>query len=357
MLTNITAHSGASMKNRLARLLVIGVATAAPVALPAQDSSAVREAREAYDSLDFPTALIAAKRAVSQHQGQRDLATAYEIMAFTYAALDSNRQAVDAFRELIFLDPDREPSVERLSPRITSLYASALGQVLVVRGLRVDSGSFVGGQGAAPIQFSVSRPARVKTHLVGEGLDVAIDSQLVAGVGGFRWSAMTAEEEPIPAGQYRMLVTATEGANNFTAQIGVQVRQAPVDTLPHLAALPGYSTLPETEVPPRDWKPTGVAFLVAGLSSGAVFAISNPDLGKGWRRPTIGVSIAALTVGIISTLRRPDPRPVQANIRYNQLLAEQLAQRNADIAKQNAERRRQTLITVVAAAPPSGGER
>jgi hypothetical protein len=342
--------------NRLARLLVIGVATTAPAALPAQDTSAVREARAAYDSLDFPTALSAAKRAVSQHQSQRNLAAAYEIMAFTYAALDSNRQAVDAFRELIFLDPDREPSVERVSPRITSLYASALGQVLVVRGLHVDSASFVGGQGGASIQFSVSRPARVKTRLVGEGVDVALDSQLVAGVGGFRWGAMTAEEEPIPAGQYRMLVTAAEGPNSFAAQVGVEVRHATVDTLPHLASLPGYSTLPESEVPPRDWKPAGVTFLVAGLSSGAVFAISNTDLGTSWRRPTIGVSIAALAVGVISTLRKPDPRPVQANIRYNQLLAEQLAQRNADIAKQNADRRRQTLITVVTAAPPSRGE-
>ena len=276
-------------------------------------------------------------------------------MAFTYAALDSTRQAVEAFRELIFLDPNREPSVERVSPRITSLYASALGQVLVVRGLRVDSASFVGGEGGVPIQFSVSRPARVNTRLVGEGLDVVVDSQLVAGVGGFRWAALATGGDPIPAGRYRMLVTANEGPSNFTSQIAVEVRHAPVDTIPHLTSLPGYSTLPETEVPPRDWKPVGVTFLFAGLSTGAAFALSNTDLASGWRGPTIGISITVLAVGFAMTLKKPDPRPVHANIRYNQLLAEQLAQRNADIAQQNSIRRRQTLLTIVAAALPSGG--
>jgi hypothetical protein len=340
------------MLHRFARFLAVSLATVAPATLSAQDTSAVREARQAYDSLDFPRALAAAKRAASRHENKPDLVKAYEIMAFTYAALDSNRQAVDAFRELIFLDPNREPSVERVSPRITSLYASALGQVLVVRALSVDSASFVGGQGAAPVQFRVSRPARVTTRLVGEGLDVAIDSQLAAGTGGFRWSALTPDNEPVPAGPYRMQVTATEGANSYTAEIEVEVRHAPVDTLAHLTGLPGYSTLPETEVPPRDWKPTGVTFLVAGLSSGVVFAVSNPDLGHGWRGPTIGVSIAAVAVGLVMTLRKPDPRPVQANIRYNGLLAEQLSQRNAGIAQQNADRRRQTLLTVVTATPP-----
>jgi len=342
------------MAKRFAALLVMIEVAAAPVALWAQDSSTVRQAMAAYENLDFPAALDAAKRAVAGRQSQRDLATAYEVMAFSYAALDSTRQAVQAFRELIFLDPDREPSVERVSPRITSLYASALGQVLVVRGLRVDSASFVGGQGGAPIQFSVSRPARVNTRLVAEGLEVVVDSQLVAGAGGFRWAALTVAGDPVPPGRYTMLVTASEGASKFTSQISVEVRHAPVDTVPHLTSLPGYSTLPETEVPPRDWRPVGATFLFAGLSTGAAFALSNNALGSSWQGPTIGISIATLGVGIAMTVKKPDPRPVPANIRYNELLAEQLTQRNADIARQNAARLRQTLLTVVAAAELSG---
>lgn len=342
------------MTQRIATLLVMIEVAAATVALRAQDSSTVREARAAYENLDFPAALDAAKRAVAGRQSQRDLATAYEVMAFSYAALDSTRQAVEAFRELIFLDPDREPNVERVSPRITSLYASALGQVLVVRGLRVDSASFVAGQGGAPIQFTVSRPARVTTRLVGEGLDVVVDSQLVAGVGGFRWAAVTAAGDPVPVGHYGIQVTANEGSSRFTNQLAVEVRHAPVDTLPHLTSLPGYSNLPETEVPSRDWMPVGATFLFAGLTTGAAFALSNNDLGSGWQGPAIGISLTAVAVGIAMTAKKPDARPVQANIRYNQLLAEQLAQRNADIADQNAIRRRQTRVTIVAAAQSGG---
>jgi hypothetical protein len=37
---------------------------------------------------------------------------------------------------------------------------------------------------------------------------------------------------------------------------------------------------------------------------------------------------------------------VESNIRYNRLLREQLAQRNAEIAAQNVLRRRQVLLTI-----------
>jgi tetratricopeptide (TPR) repeat protein len=322
--------------------------------LRGQDNGAVRAAAEAYQNLEFVAALAAARRAVSERLNQPDLAQAYEIMAFSYAALDSTRQAVEAFRELIFLDPDREPNVERVSPRITSLYASALGQVLVVRGLEVDSASFVGGTGGVPIQYRVSRPARVLARIVGEGIDAVVDSQLVAGVGGFRWDALGPGGEPMPAGDYTLMVTAHEGPSEFTGTTTLTVRHGRVDTVPHITSLAGYSPLPESERPPRDWRPVGVAFLYAGLSTGAAFALSDSDLGTGWRGPAIGVSLSALAVGIAMTVKRPDPRPVPANIRYNQLLAE-IAQRNADIGRANAERRRQTLLTITPVVEASGG--
>ena len=67
------------------------------------------------------------------------------------------------------------------------------------------------------------------------------------------------------------------------------------------------------------------------------------------------MSLTALAAGVAMTLKRPDPRPVEANIRYNQLLDEQLAERNAAIASQNAERRRQTLLTVAPSNATNGG--
>ena len=59
------------------------------------------------------------------------------------------------------------------------------------------------------------------------------------------------------------------------------------------------------------------------------------------------MSIVTLGAGVVMTLRKPAPRPVEGNIQYNRLLREQLAQRNADIAKENVERRRQVTLAVV----------
>ncbi len=332
-------------------LLLVGIT--AP--LTAQGDPAVERAVQAYNGLDFPAALTAARAAVSQPLAQADLTRAYEILAFSYAALDSTDQAIAAFEQLIFLAPDREPDVARVSPRITSLYRSALGQVLVVRQLGIDSSSFIGGQGTVPVRFGTSRPARVVTRLLGPGIDAVVDSQLVVGMGGFRWDVLRDEAEPLPPGTYTLIVAAYEGASEFSRSLRIHVRHGAVDTVAHLASIPGYSVLPEEESPPRDWKPLGVALLTAGLGTGAALAIADGGLGNGWKAPAVGLSLTTLATGVITTLKRPDPRPVEANIRYNRLIADQLAQQNAAIAADNAARRRQTLLTIVAAAPD--GER
>src|SRR4051812_15594768 len=93
---------------------------------------ALDRAQGAYQSLDYAAAIRSAHDALADRIPEATRIAAYEILAFSYAALDSTRQAVEAFRELIFLDPNRTPDVERVSPRITALYALALGQVLVV---------------------------------------------------------------------------------------------------------------------------------------------------------------------------------------------------------------------------------
>ena len=115
----------------------------------AQQNPTVRRATQAYDQLDYSNAVILARRALAERLSREDRVQVYQVLGYSYGAMDSLRQAVEAFRQLIFLAPDREPDVERVSPRITSLYASALGQVLVVRKVQVDSASFVAADPAA----------------------------------------------------------------------------------------------------------------------------------------------------------------------------------------------------------------
>jgi hypothetical protein len=335
---------------RLAVLIVLLLA--APV-VAAQQSATVRRAQEAYDSLDYGGAIAALRSALEEPLNRDDQVTAYELLGFAYGALDSTRQAVDAFRQLIFLDPNREPDVERVSPRITTLYAFALGQVLVVRRLRVDSSTFIAGQGAATVHFEVSRAAKTRTRLVGAGVDQVVDSQTVAGgtPTQFAWSAIRSDSAPLPPGDYQLITTAVESQENefSSPPFTVRVAHGARDTLAHLSSLPGYQEQPELVSPPRDYRPLLLSFLYTGLGAGAFLVIENGDLASGPRTALVSISGAALATGLAISLRKPEPRPSQSNILYNQLLRELLSRQNADITRENALRRSQVLLTVAPA--------
>ena len=88
-----------------------------------------------------------------------------------------------------------------------------------------------------------------------------------------------------------------------------------------------------------------MSVLYAGLTAGATVALENTEFGES-KREVMGVAALALITGFVMSVKRPDPQPVPANVRYNELLRENLAQRNAEIAAQNAEIRRQVRVTV-----------
>src|SRR6266571_238747 len=129
-------------------------------------------------------------------------ARAYELLAFTYGAMDSILKAVDAFKQVVLLDPERQLDPNRVSPKAYSAFDVALRQVLLVRQLRVDSGSFVGGQGAVPIRFTVTQPARVVARAIGSGATVVIDSGAWNGQVNLSWPARLTNGDPVPAGNY-----------------------------------------------------------------------------------------------------------------------------------------------------------
>lgn len=314
----------------------------------AQESATLRQAQAAYEGLDYTGAVSAARQALREPLNEPDRAQAYELLGYSYGALDSTRQAVGAFQQLIFLAPDREPDIERVSPRITSLYASALGQVLVVRRLRLDSTSFVAGAGGAPIRFEVSRNAQALTRVIGPGTDLAVDTQVVAGPTRVEWSVTGVDGRPLPPGAYEIIVTAREGAREEYASrpLTVRVAHSRLDTLPHLGELPGYKQQPELVSPPRDWRPLALSVLYTGLVAGAFVALDDGSLGTGPRAALASVGGATLAGGIVLSLRRPEPRPSPTNILYNGLLRDLLARRNAEIARENADRRSKVLLTV-----------
>jgi hypothetical protein len=339
------------------RTLALLVGFAAPAAAGAQtgQNATLRRAQQAYDNLEYRQVVSLAQAALRERLTGPERARAYELLGFTYGALDSILRAVDAFKQVVLIDPERQLDPNRVSPKAYSAFDVALRQVLLVRQLRIDSTSFVGGRGAVPIRFTVTQPARVVTRAIGtSGGSYVIDSGAWNGQVNLSWPARLANGDPVPAGNYTVVVEARLGQNAFSASQPIRVSHGSVDTLPSLTSLPGYQYLPETEVPPQSWRPLGLAFLYTGGALVGTLGLESSSLGSSSKRELAVVGGAALVTGFVMTLRKPAPRPAAANILYNRLLRDQIARRNQDIAKENVARRQQVQLTLVPLAKPSG---
>jgi hypothetical protein len=339
------------------RVLALLAGFGVPTAARAQtiENAALRRAQQAYDNLEYRQVLSLARAALRERLTGSERARAYELLGFTYGAMDSILKAVDAFKQVVLIDPERQLDPNRVSPKAYSAFDVALRQVLLVRQLRVDSTTFVGGQGAVPIRFAVTQPARVVTRAIGSGRSFLIDSGAWNGQVNLTWPARLANGDPVPAGNYTVVVEARLGQNAFSGSQPIRLSHGMVDTLPHLTSLPGYQYLPETEVPPQSWRPLGLAFLYTGGALIGTLGLESSSLGSSSKRELAVVGGAALATGLVMTLRKPAPRPAAANILYNRLLRDQIARRNQEIERENVARRQQVQLTVVALPKPTGG--
>lgn len=315
--------------------------------LTGQARGQVEAAIQAYEALDYPRAAELADRAL-QDGGDlavEDRAVAYEVLGYSLGIMNEPDRAVQALSQMILIEPEREPDPTNLPPRLIDLWNQALGQVLVVRGLLVDSTSFVSGEGEVTLHWEVSRPAETEVRVVGPGVDAVVHTRL-ANPGDVRWDWNAfIGEAPAPAGSYQLVVTATEGPNQYQRAVPFTIDHAPVDTVPLLTSLPGFSKLPESEIPPRDWRPLGMSTLLTGAVGGAALALNNSAFDGARLELGLG-ALVSLGAGLILSLRDPPPRPVPAAIRYNSLVDRTLADRNAEIALQNVDRRRRVLLSI-----------
>ena len=324
-------------------LLFIGIASP----LTAQDNPTLRRASQAYNNLSFGEAITLARQASKERLSAEDQARAHELLAFSYASLDSTRQATEAFKQLLLLNPDRGLDAGRVSPKITGAFALAMAQVLVLRDLHIDSTEFVAGSGSLPIRFTVTRTARLRTRLIGPGGEITVDSALAEGPVRLEWNGLLANGQPPVQGMYRVIIEANAGRDSYAASLPLRIEPGAVDTLPYLTSLPGYDLLPETVVPARSWKPVGLALMATSVALGGSLALESSKLGGGGRREILTIGTGAALVGLLATVKKPAAVPARANILYNSLVREQLARRNAEIAAENAARRRQVKLAIM----------
>src|SRR6266571_8574843 len=213
------------MRTRLS-LAVLFAFTSAPCIAQTIQNPTLRRAQQAFDNLDYRQALTAGQASLRERLTGYERARAYELLGFTYSGMDSILKAVDAFKQVVLIEPERDLDPNRTSPKALSAFQVALTQILVVRQLRVDSVEFIGGQGAVGIRYTVTQPSRVVTRITGGGGTLGsmrIDSTVANGQGNIRWPARVASGDPVPAGNYNVVVEATVGQNSFSTSQPIRV--------------------------------------------------------------------------------------------------------------------------------------
>ncbi|MFI5234970.1 MAG: hypothetical protein ACHQXA_04610 [Gemmatimonadales bacterium] len=333
--------------------LALGLLLAA-VPIRAQANATLKRAVDAGDGLEYATALRLARAAIGERLTPPDLKIAYRLLGTTYAAMDSSAEAQDAFSQLILLDPEFDFDAARVSPKITGQYALALAEVLVVRHLAVDSAAFIAGRAETFLRFTLTQRARVVARIEGPAGAVTIDSSVVdPGTVRMGWNGLLAGGGAPAAGAYRFVVEARSTGTQFSAQLSLTIATGAVDTVAHLARLEGYDPLPETVLPPRSFRPLGVAALLTGLVAGGSLALENSDLGGGVSRRALTIGgLTAMLAGLFASFDRPVAVPSEANIRYNQLIRDLLTRQNEQIAQGNRLRQQQVELTITSAPPP-----
>ena len=190
------------MRTRLS-LAVLFAFTAAPCVAQTIQNPTLRRAQQAFDNLDYRQALTVEQAALRERLTGYERARAYELLGFTYSGMDSILRGVDAFKQVILLEPERELDPTKTSSKALSAFQVALTQVLVIRQLHVDSVTFIGGQGAVAVRYTVTQPARVVTRVVSGQTSLKIDSTVASGQVNIRWPARLPSGDPVPAGDYK----------------------------------------------------------------------------------------------------------------------------------------------------------
>src|SRR5260370_41073803 len=165
------------MRTRLS-LAVWLAFTSAPCIAQTIQNPTLRRAQQAFDNLDYRQALTAGQAALRERLTGYERARAYELLGFTYSGMDSILHGVDAFKQVILLEPERELDPTKTSSKALSAFQVALTQVLVIRQLHVDSVSFIGGAGGAPRGRPLAPPTTLRAPAGGGPAAVATDTRI-----------------------------------------------------------------------------------------------------------------------------------------------------------------------------------
>src|SRR3989442_3885874 len=104
--------------------LLLAVSLLCPPAVAAQtiQNVTLRRAQQAFDNLDYRQALSLGQASLRERLTGFERARAYELLGFTYSGMDSILKAVDAFKQVVLIEPERDLDPTRTSPKALSAF-------------------------------------------------------------------------------------------------------------------------------------------------------------------------------------------------------------------------------------------
>src|SRR2546423_13542152 len=95
------------MRTRLSLAILLALVSAPCMAQTIQNAT-LRRAQQAFDNLDYRQALTAGQAALRERLTGYERARAYELLGFTDSGMDSILRGVNAFKQVILLEPERD---------------------------------------------------------------------------------------------------------------------------------------------------------------------------------------------------------------------------------------------------------
>ncbi len=341
--------------SRRALTLLLGVAAigfAEPLHAQRPDSLVAAGVR-AYRDLDFELAAGYLRRALTLLEARPDTVLRTEAMAYLGAAdlfLERPDSVRSVFRQLVRLNPRYR--IDRLifPPEVTTVF-DAVRRATPVTVVALPSRARFSASDSA-LMGSVFASAYHQIRVEVQALDASVVRRVYAGPItdslAIAWNGQATDGIPVSSGRYVLAVSSLDstGAAVRVLRVPLDVTVVRMDTL--LAPL-----LP-TLLPTRSTGPGGLASLLGGLAIGAAVTILPSavasDASPGAGRFVIGGAVTiGSVVGFLSARRQH--ALLAGNVAVNDSLRVAWQERQAAVASENNQRRRNAQITVLVGVP------
>lgn len=323
----------------LALCVLLIVSLGRPDPLRAQsETDPLAAALSSYRNLDYDQAAGRLRAALARTGGTRlsdtDRARALMYVGATEVFRGQRATAEEAFRNLLIADARYRPDQLIFPPEVVALFEQSRIGVRAVSVMIASSSDITVPPDRLPIRLfastlhnirvrvttSLGAPERVLYEgVIGDSLVVAWDGREAGGRAG-------------APGRYLLRITSSgpEGNSEREVQVPLEVEHLRADTLPWPAALAANTLRPESEV-----RANGMQQFLTGLV-GAAVVVTLPSIVGASDASTAryGVAGAIGVAGIIGLTTAARPRPLPANIAWNN---ERRAEWDREVARVRAE--------------------